>query len=309
MKVLVTGGAGFIGSHVVDQLLDEGHEVTVLDDLSTGQLINVNPACRFEIGDIRDCQFVNHCIAGQEVLFHLAGFTSVVGSIEDPDTCRSINLEGAKILFETAQKSGVKRVIFSSTSAIYADDIDLRLNEQAPVDIKSPYAQSKLDAESILRRLQDSYGLSWTALRYFNVYGPRQDADSDYSAVIPAFISQSRHNRTLTIYGDGNQTRDFVYVADVARANLLAMDSNHCGVLNVGTSHPVSILDLAETILKIEKSSSSYAFAKSRPGDAVSSTADITSIASKLKWEPRWKLEDGLTATSQWFQHQEGLSL
>lgn len=294
MNVLVTGGAGFIGSHIVDRLLAAGHQVTVLDNLSTGKRDNLDSSCQLEVGDIQDSDLVRRFVVDKEVVFHLAAFTSVAGSIEHPETCLQINVNGTVNLLEAACQAGVKRVVFSSTSAIYPDHIDRPMAEDSLPDPKSPYAQSKLEGESLLRQHHERYGLSWAALRYFNVYGLRQDAKSDYAAVIPAFVAQIWQNEALTIYGDGRQTRDFVYVEDVAAANLMAMESEECGIFNVGTSNPISILSLAKTLIRMGGSKSTYIFADPRPGDALSSTADISLISEKLGWAPEWDLASGL---------------
>ena len=302
MNVLVTGGAGFIGSHLVERLLDLDHDVTVLDDLSTGRMEKLSEKCRLVVGDVREANCVRNCVAGKDKVFHLAAFTSVAGSIEDPDTCFDVNVTGTENLLQQACLAGVRRVVFSSTSAVYPEHPDTPRAEDTLPDPKSPYAQSKLEGESLLRKYQQREGLSWTALRYFNVYGPGQDAQSDYAAVIPAFLSATLKNEPLTIHGDGQQTRDFVYVEDVVEANLLASASKECGIFNVGTSCPVSILCLAKTVIGLEGSKAGYTFAGPRPGDVLSSTADISQISSRLNWAPRWNLNEGLKETSRWFK-------
>ena len=302
MNALVTGGAGFIGSHLVKRLLDLDHDVTVLDDLSTGRMENLSENCRLVVGDVREAGCVRSCVAGKDTVFHLAAFTSVAGSIEDPDTCFDVNVTGTENLLQQACLAGVRRVVFSSTSAVYPEHPDTPRAEDTLPDPKSPYAQSKLEGESLLRQYQQREGLSWTALRYFNVYGPSQDAQSDYAAVIPAFLSATLKNEPLTIHGDGQQTRDFVYVEDVVEANLLASASKECGIFNVGTSCPVSILCLAKTVIQLEGSKAGYTFAGPRPGDVLSSTADISQISARLKWAPRWNLNGGLKETSPWFK-------
>ena len=294
---LVTGGAGFIGSHLVDALLGLGHQVMVLDDLSSGKRESLNRGCRLVEGDIRDRSSVNHCVAGKDVVFHLAAFTSLPESLEDPDSCYDINVSGTRNLVEQACLAGVSKFVFSSTSAVYPDYPDTPRSEDTPPDPQTPYAQSKLQGEALLQQFNRDERFSFVALRYFNVYGPRQDPHSQYAAVIPSFLSASRLQQTLTIYGSGRQTRDFVYVDDVVGANLAAMDSQACGVYNVGTSLPVSILSLAETIINLTGSSSGYAFAPPRRGDALSSTADISLALASLGWRPWWSLESGLAET------------
>jgi len=305
MKILVTGGAGFIGSHLVDSLLKLGHQVTVLDNVSSGHSSNISSQCRLVVGDIRDQVCIDACLKGTEAVFHLAALTSVPGSIEDPTTCYEVNLDATQRLLEAVCAAGVARFIYASTSALYPDNCDSPLRETVSPCPKSPYAQSKLKCEELLRRFHQERDLSYAALRFFNVYGPRQDAQSDYAAVIPAFISAGRKQQALTINGDGRQTRDFVYVADVVRANLAAIDTAVCGVFNVGTAKAVSILSLAKTVNRLVGSPGGYFFAEPRPGDATSSTADIALISSKLGWTPRWRLQTGLATTVDWFVSQE----
>jgi UDP-glucose 4-epimerase len=304
VNILVTGGAGFIGSHLVDALLALGHRVTVLDNVSTGQLKNVSPSCQLKVGDIRDAACVKRCVLGQEVIFHLAAFTSVPGSLENPELCRDVNVNGTQNLLEAACSEGAGRFIFASTSALYPEYPDLPRSEATPLEPKSPYAQSKLEGERLLKWYGQSKGLSYLGLRYFNVYGPRQSAESDYAAVIPSFIAAQQRQDALQIFGDGRQTRDFVYVADVVRANLLAMESGICGIFNVGTSRPVSILCLAKTVIRLGAPKVPYTFSDPRPGDLMSSTADISNISVKLGWTPQWDLTAGLRETIRWFDGQ-----
>lgn len=306
MNILVTGGAGFIGSHLVDALVALGHQVAVLDDLSTGHEENLNPGCRLVRGDIRDRSCVESCATGKEIVFHLAAYTSVPGSMDHPQTCMEINVDGTRKLLESSVQSGVSRFIFSTTSAVYPEFPDTPKSEAAPVEATSPYAESKLRGESLLSEFHREKGLGYMALRYFNVYGPRQGAESDYASVIPAFINRCQRGEDLIIYGDGGQTRDFVYVADVVRANLLAMASQKVGIFNVGTSEAVSVLNLAETISHTMGSSSRYLFEAPRPGDVRSSTADISLISSQLDWRPQWGLKAGLEETIRWSNSQVG---
>ena len=294
MKILVTGGAGFIGSHLVDRLTMLGHEVTVLDNLTTGDRANLGGECELMVGDIRDPSCVDKCVRGRDAIFHLAAFTSVPGSMERPAHCRDVNVKATRDLIESACLHDVKRFIFSSSSAVYPDLPDAPRPEETPPQPKSPYAESKLEGESLLHTYHRRKGISYVGLRYFNVYGPRQDAQSDYAAVIPIFISASGKNKTFTIYGDGSQTRDFVYVADVVSANLAALESDVCGIFNVGTSAAISIRELADTIVKLTGSRSRYVFEPPRPGDALTSTADISRIRAVLGWQPQWDLPAGL---------------
>ena len=308
-NVLVTGGAGFIGSHLVNLLVKLGHNVTVLDNLSSGSQEKINVACEFVKGDIRDHKSVSQAVRGKEVIFHLAAFTSVAGSIDDPDTCLDVNVNGMENLLKNAEQAGVCKVVFSSTSAVYPEFPDILRSESSPTRPISPYAESKIQGEYLLQQIQGKGSITASALRYFNVFGPGQNIDSEYAAVIPVFVSQVQNNQTLTIYGNGRQTRDFVYVEDVAMANVLAMNSLEFGTFNVGTSIPISILDLAEILIQMSGSKSECVFEDSRPGDVLSSTADISLIRDRLGWAPEWDLASGLkeimrVSTSNSLQHQ-----
>ncbi len=306
MNILVTGGAGFIGSHLVEALITLGHDVTVLDNLTTGDQGNLGGGCELVVGDIRDPSCVDQCVRGKDAVFHLAAFTSVPESMERPADCRDVNVRGTHNLIESASRHNVKRFIFSSSSAVYPDVPDTPRSEDTPAQPKSPYAESKLEGESLLQWFHQRMGISYAGLRYFNVYGPRQDAQSDYAAVIPIFISASGKNEALTVYGDGSQTRDFVYVTDVVRANLAALESHVCGIFNVGTSKAVSVHSLAKTIIGLMGSRSDYTFVPPRPGDVLSSTSDITRISSILGWNPEWELIPGLEETIKWFSSPNG---
>ena len=309
MDILVTGGAGFIGSHLTEALLGLGHSVTVLDNFSTGKAKNLPEDYRLVVGDIRDRSCVEECIRQAHVVFHLAAFTSVPGGEESPDECLDVNVNGTRTLLEMACLHNVKRFVFSSSSAVYPDSSDTPLSETAAAAPQSHYGRSKLDGESLVQSFHQLKGPSYVGLRYFNVYGPRQDPQSDYAAAIPAFISASSKNETLTIYGDGRQTRDFVYVADVVRANLVALESEVCGIFNVGTSKATSIHDLARTVIRLTGSKSEYIFAPPRPGDALCSTANTSLISSSLGWNPSWGLSAGLRETIRWFSPKKPVKL
>jgi UDP-glucose 4-epimerase len=301
MNILVTGGAGFIGSHLAETLLRLGHQVTVQDNLSTGKASNLAGRCSLIRGDIRDRDCVDRCVKGQNVVFHLAAYTSVPGSLVESPLCFETNVQGTLNLLESAARWGVGRIVFASTSALYPDLPDGPMGEHIPPDPQTPYAQSKLSGETLLQRFHRDRGLSYAALRFFNVYGPRQDAQSDYAAVIPIFFCRSLRGEPLIIYGDGSQTRDFVYVEDVVSALMRAMGSEVCGVFNVGTGYPVSVLTLAKMIISAVGSHSDYVFADPRPGDVASSTADISLISSQLGWTPQWSVRAGLERTAAWF--------
>jgi len=198
--------------------------------------------------------------------------------------------------------------VFASTSAVYPDHPDIPWSESSEPDPQSPYAESKLEMERLLEQYRQSDGLSYAAMRFFNVYGPRQEAESDYASVIPKFIATRQERRELTIFGDGSQTRDFVYVADVAGALVKAMGSTENGIFNVGTAHAVTVLDLAQWIVELVGTEGGYNFAEPRLGDAMSSTADISRTTSVLGWTPQWELADGLRETLKWFDDKRSES-
>ncbi len=304
MRVLVTGGAGFIGGHTAAGLVRLGHQVTVLDNLSTGHRENVPAGCVLVEGDVRDHELVERCVQGQDAVIHLAAFLSVPDSFSGATECFEVNVHGTLNVVEAVAAGGKGRVVFASSSAVYAEAPDVPKAETICPEPASPYAVSKLEGEHVLEWYRKRRGLEYVGFRYFNVYGPRQAADSDYAAVIPKFIERCLRNETLTIYGDGRQTRDFVYVADVVEANVLAALGSGSGVYNVGTGSAIAILSLAEVIIEMSGSKSSYGFAPRPPGDILSSTADIKRIVVDLGWEPRWTLSHGLRDTIQWWRKQ-----
>ena len=302
MKVLVTGGAGFIGSHLVDGLIDDGHTVLVLDDLSSGSVENLPPGCSLEVADIRDRDAVAMAVSGKDVVFHLAAFTSVPESFERPEICRDINVNATCNLLEEASAAGVAKVVFASSSAVYSDQPELPKAESEPLGPSSPYGESKLEGERLLHSFLGEAGLKYTALRFFNVYGTRQRADSSYASVVPLFIQSALARRPLTIYADGLQTRDFIYVRDVVRANMMSMQRDWSGVLNVGTGIPISIGNLASKVLQLTGSASELRFAPTREGDVQSSTADASLASQVLDWRSEYMLEDGLREVIRWHE-------
>ena len=304
MRVLVTGGAGFIGGHTAGGLVRLGHQVTVLDNLSTGHRENVPAGCVLVEGDVRDHALVGRCVQGQDAVIHLAAFLSVLDSFSRATECFEVNVHGTLNVVEAVAAGGKGRVVFASSSAVYPEEPDIPKAETMCPEPASPYAVSKLEGEHLLEWYHTRRGVEYVAFRYFNVYGPRQSADSDYAAVIPKFIERSLRNETLTIYGDGRQTRDFVYVADVVEANALAALGSGSGVYNVGTGTAITILSLAEVIIEMSGSKSSYDFAPRPPGDILSSTADIKRISADLGWEPNRTLSQRLRDTIQWRRNQ-----
>jgi UDP-glucose 4-epimerase len=300
MRVLVTGGAGFIGSHTAQALVKLGHAVTVFDNLSTGHRESVPAGCTLVEGDVRDHALVDRCVQGQDAVLHLAAFTSVPESVGRATECFEVNVHGTLNVLEAVATGGKGRVVFASSSAVYAEEPDAPKVETMCPEPASPYAVSKLEGEHLLDWYYRRRGVPYTAFRYFNVYGPRQEENSDYAAVIPKFITRSLRNETLTIHGDGRQTRDFVFIEDVVAANLLAVQGTRPGVYNVGTGTASTILWLAKRVNGLAGSTSGYAFAPRPPGDILSSTADVGLISHHLGWRPAWTLERGLEQTLAW---------
>ena len=311
MRCLVTGGAGFIGSWLVDTLIDNGHEVVVLDDFSSGHrdnLANAAGSGRFTLltGSVTDPDACRNACEGIDRVFHLAALTSVHRSIAEPDHTHEINTGGTVTLFIAARDAGVKRIVWASSTAVYGNPERLPVVESLPVAPLSPYAATKAAGEQYARAFSEVYKMQIIGLRYFNVYGPRQDPDSDYAAVIPVFVRKALNGERPVIYGDGNQTRDFVFVRDVVTANLRAAfdapDSVGGAVYNIGTGTAVSILDLWRTIAAIENMSPEPEFAPQRPGEVRDSVADITAAHAAFGFAPITDLQAGLLETIAWYR-------
>jgi UDP-glucose 4-epimerase len=305
VRVLVTGGAGFIGSHLVKALLADDAEVVVLDDLSTGSSANLAPDAELVTGDVADPAVVAGVVPGCGVVYHLAARGSVQRSVERPlDTDRT-NVAGTLIVLDAARQAGVRRVVLSSSSSVYGgaagggptvEDVSLRP--------RSPYAVSKLAGEHYARVFADLHGLETVGLRYFNVYGPRQRADSQYAAVVPRFIDALLHGRTPEVHGDGLQSRDFTFVADAVQANLRAATAPAevvtGRVYNVARGEPRSVLELLATVADLVGVDAEAAHVESRPGDIRHSHASIEAAARDLGYQPTMSLRDGLAATVSW---------
>ncbi|MBI4322991.1 MAG: SDR family NAD(P)-dependent oxidoreductase [Candidatus Omnitrophica bacterium] len=303
-SALVTGGAGFIGSHVAAALLERGVVVTVLDNFETGQRAHVPASARLIEADLTDATAVEEAMAGAEVVFHLAAFVAMEDSFQRPHRCVEVNTVGVFNVLRSAARHGVRKVVFSSSSAVYADEPAGSKDEREPPRPANLYGVTKVSGEHLLEMYAQLDGLPYVALRYFNVFGPRQSPDSDYAAVIPAFISRALRGDHLIIYGDGTQTRDFVYVDDVVHANLLAAQAGQ-GVYNIGTGVSRSVLELAREVLSLSRSPSDMTYAPPRQGDVHDSRAAVTKAARELRWAPRWSLADGLVRTIAWFRQQQ----
>lgn len=277
---LVTGGAGFIGSNIVEELIKRDECVKVLDNLSTGKRENIEPfmdKIEFIEGDIRNLDIVRKAMAGVDFVLHQAALPSVPRSINDPIATNEVNVNGTLNLLVAAKDAGVKRVIYASSSSIYGSSETLLKREDMPPTPLSPYAASKLAGENYCRIFYQIYGLETVCFRYFNVFGPRQDPDSQYSGVIPKFIAAIKQGKTPTIYGDGTQSRDFTYVANVVEANLLACKADDAvgEVFSIACGERQSLIDLVDNLNRILGKDAKPVFAESRKGDVKHSLADI----------------------------------
>ena len=300
-RCLVTGGAGFIGSHLVDLLVQGGYPTTVLDDLSAGSASYIHESARLVEGDVRDAGLVDDLVAETEYVFHLAAYTSAPGSMDEPQVCFEINTLGTLNVLQSARRHKVRKIVFPSSSAVYGGDSPEPCAEDDPLEPLSPYAVTKLAGEHLLEVYRATYGLEYVAFRLFNVYGPRQNPEGGYAAVVPAFIQAALAGTELTVYGDGEQTRDFVYAEDVANAMRIAMEVGS-GVYNIGCRDAVTVNDLARNITKIARSGSETHYAPPRDGDILYSLSDVTKVVRELGWAPRWSLQQGLETTIEWYR-------
>ena len=303
LRFLVTGGAGFIGSHLVERLLGDGHAVRVLDDFSTGQRENLGfatPGARLEVveGDIRDAPTVQRAAAGVDGVFHEAALVSVPRSVETPELSCDINAHGTAHVLDAARHADVRRVVYASSAAVYGDTTSLPVSEREPVHPLSPYGLDKLYTEQLGGLYHALHGLETVPLRYFNVFGPRQDPSSPYSGVISIFVTRLLAGQPLTIYGDGEQSRDFVYVADVVEANMRAMFGGYAGPapLNVAGGRRTTLNALVAILGEIIGVAPNVTYTAPRAGEIRQSGGDITAIRAALGYEPRWDVRTGLEA-------------
>jgi UDP-glucose 4-epimerase len=306
MRTLVTGGAGFIGSHIVEELLRSGNSVRVLDNFTSGRRENLEALPgKPEIleGDLRDAAMVKVAVRQVEVIFHLAAFISVPKSIADPETCCTVIVEGTVNLLEAARQAGTRKVVVSSSAAVYGNTNVFPTSEETPLQPLSPYAVSKQVNELYAGLYTRTLGLPVTALRYFNVYGPRQRPDSDYAAAIPIFVRRLVAGEPITIYGDGKQSRDFIFVKDVARANLLAAEAGAAGeAINICTGHETSLLDLLEALSELSPTNPQIRFEGPRPGDIYQSAGSPEKAIRMLGFTPETSLTEGLKQTIEWMK-------
>lgn len=301
MRVLVTGGAGFIGRHVTEYFHHRA-EVRVLDNLRSGLKSNLSGLnCQFMVGSILDRDLVREAMKGVDVVFHLAAIASVQESMQKPDECAEINVKGTTVVLEEAVRARVKKLIFSSSAAIYGDNPTIPKIESMAAEPKSPYAASKYEGERHCHAFTDEGRLATVCLRYFNVFGPYQNPRNEYSAVVPTFIEKAIRNEPITIFGDGQQTRDFIYVEDVVAANaFFALKSQATGVFNVACGRSMTVTDLALTIRKLTKSSCTIDYAPERPNDVKHSVAGIDKMHT-VGFRPVCDLPRGLRVTIEFF--------
>jgi nucleoside-diphosphate-sugar epimerase len=308
MSVLVTGGAGFIGSNLVRSLLEHGHAVRVLDDLSTGRAENLDSVrddVEFIEGDVRDPAAVAKAVVGVEVVHHLAALPSVARSVDDPLTSHQVNVDGTLQLLLAAVDAGVRRLIYASSSSVYGDTPVLPKDEDMPVSPRSPYAAAKLAGEAYCRSFARVYPLETVCLRFFNVFGPRQNPRSQYAAVVPRFATRMLAGQPAEITGDGGQTRDFTFVANAVHACRLAADAGPEAVgeaINVGCGDRVSVLDLVELVNDLLPERVDPLFVAARPGDVRDSQASIVKAGRLLGYRPLTDVRQGVATTVRWFR-------
>lgn len=308
MRALVTGGAGFIGSHIVEELLRRGVSVRVLDNFSSGKRENLaalDGDLEILEQDLRDEKAVKAATRDVEFVFHLAAFISVPQSMLDPQECFKTNVGGTVSLLEAARQAGVRKVVLSSSTAVYGDPDKFPTDEETLLQPLSPYALSKQVNELYGRLYTQTFKLPVTALRYFNVFGPRQQPDSAYAAAISIFTRQLLRGEAITIYGDGKQSRDFIYVKDVVNANLLAAESETAGeAFNICTGCETTLLDLLETLSEISPHQPEVKFAAARPGDIYRSIGNPNKAAKMLGFRAGTSLAEGLAETVEWMKNR-----
>ena len=303
-KIVVTGGAGFIGSHLAEELVRRGYYTTVLDDLSTGKIDNIEGLLSkknvdFIRGSVTNFPLLLKLFQNAQYVFHQAAIPSVPRSVDSPQFSHEVNITGTLNVLLSARDSGVKKVIYASSSSVYGDTPTLPKREDMLPEPQSPYAVTKLAGEYYCRAFHQVYGLPTVCLRYFNVYGPRQDPDSQYAAVIPKFIKRSCEGNPPVIFGNGEQTRDFTFVKDVVEANILAAQSDACGVFNISRGESITINQLAKLIIELVGNKVESVHQEPRPGDIRYSLADI-SKAEAFGYESRYDLRVGLAETIRW---------
>ncbi|HYR95540.1 MAG TPA: SDR family oxidoreductase [Candidatus Binatus sp.] len=302
---LVTGGAGFIGSNIAEALVRRGDRVRILDDFSTGRRENLSPLSGVEVveGDLRDPDAVRRAVAGVDGVFHEAALRSVPRSVDDPLSSNEVNVTGTLVLLLACREARVRRLVYASSSSVYGDDPTLPKVETLPTQPISPYAVSKLAAEHYCQTFARLYGLETVSLRYFNVFGPRQNPESKYSAVIPRFLAQALAGEPLEVHGDGEQSRDFTYIDNVVRGNLLAMETPGVSgeVFNVACGSRHSLLAIADAIADFLGRKLPRTHVASRPGDVKHTLADISKAERLLGYRPIVDFATGMQRTCEYF--------
>jgi len=304
-RVIVTGGAGFIGSHLAEELVRRGYYVTILDDLSTGKMPNIERLLSkknidFVRGSVTKLPLLLELFKNALYVFHQAAIPSVPRSVDSPQFSHEANITGTLNVLLSARDNHVNKVIYASSSSVYGDTQTLPKREDMLPSPQSPYAVTKLSGEYYCQVFHQVYGLPTTCLRYFNVYGPRQDPDSQYAAVIPRFIKRTSEGNPPIIFGDGEQTRDFTFVKDTVEANILAAQSDACGLFNISRGESITINRLAELVIELVGNKVEPIHQEPRPGDIRHSLADV-SKAKAFGYEPKYGLEVGLAETIGWF--------
>lgn len=300
-KVVVTGGAGFVGSHLAEALAARGYALIILDNLSTGRLENIAPLygkrhVDFVRGSITDLPLLQTLFKDTDYVFHLAAIASVPRSMENPLEAHETNATGTFNVLLAARDNKVKKVVNAASCAVYGDAPGLPKTENMPFNPLSPYAAAKLAAENYAEVFRKVYGLATVSLRFFNIYGPRQNPDSDYAAAIPKFIKLNLQKKAVTIYGDGTATRDYVYVKDAVNAFILAAESEAAGIYNIGGGKSITVNDLVALISRLTGNDSPPVYSAPRPGDILHSLADI-SKAKTFGYKPQYNFEAGLKET------------
>ncbi|MBU1061166.1 MAG: SDR family oxidoreductase [Candidatus Omnitrophica bacterium] len=310
MKYLVTGGAGFIGSHIVDALVKNGDTVSVIDDFSSGVRKNLEQVInKIELieGDIRDKELVSKIMRGVDYVLHQAALRSVPKSLSNPELYNDVNINGTLNILTAAKDAKVKRVIFASSSSIYGETDKLPEKEDFYPLLISPYALTKLAGEYYCRIFSEIYGLETVCLRYFNVFGPRQSLENEYAVVIPKFVTCMLKDESPPIHGDGKQTRDFTYVENVVQANIKSATTPNikCEVFNIACGKAYSVLDIVKYINKILQKDIKPKFTPQRPGDVKDTLADISRAIQLIEFEPKVDFEQGLCKTIEYFKSEE----
>lgn len=303
-KILITGGAGFIGSHIADFLIKCGHYVVILDNLSNGHINNVPLEAEFIKGDIRSEAVCQRACRGVNHIFHLAAIASVPRSFKEPNLYNDINIHGTLNILKAASKFNVRRLIFSSSSSIYGNALEYPVNEEAKPLLMSPYALSKLAGEYYCKIYAEHFGVETICLRYFNVFGERQSARDEYSAVIPNFIDRIYHKQSPIIYGDGTQSRNFTHVSNIVNASYLACFKLYMQheIFNVHADEEISVLYLAKEIARIMGEDQAPIFTEQRQGDIERSCGNIDKIKKELNYSPSVRIREGLRKTIAYFE-------